>query len=141
LYQRILLCYHGTSHSAVALRQGTDIARFCEAELHVLGIVATTGGLAIAQAAGPSDLLGQERTRVQRALADADRDLTAKDINVITALREGDPATEILAYAHAIRAQLTVLGHSDKGALTRWFQGSTAGKLLHYLPCSLLIAI
>jgi nucleotide-binding universal stress UspA family protein len=58
---------------------------------------------------------------------------------VASVVRSGDPAVEIAAYAHEIGASLVVLGHTGKGALARWFQGSVGAKLLDHLPCSLLI--
>ena len=140
MYQKILMCYHATQHSAVALRQATDIARAFNAELHLLGIVVTSGGLAIAQSAGPTDVLGIEHERIRAALDQAASELAGQNVNVLTAIREGNAVTEILGYAHQIKADLVVLGHRERGAVARWFQGSTSSRLLDNLPCSLLIA-
>ena len=45
----IFVADDGSSFSEVALRQAADHARFCKAELHVLGIVLTTGYVSIAE--------------------------------------------------------------------------------------------
>lgn len=134
------MCYHATHHSTVALGQAADVALACNAELHLLGIVVTNGGMALAQSAGPTDVLGIEHDRIRKALDIAAGELFAQKVNVLTAIREGEPVTEILGYAHQIKADLVVLGHSEKGAVARWFQGSTSSRLLNNLPCSLLIA-
>lgn len=140
MYRKILLAYNGSAHSAAALRQAADLARAFEAELHVLGIVVTTGGLAMAQAAGPTDVIEMERARIRQALEAAAHDLKDQGVNVSACIRQGDPSNEIVGYALKIKADLVVLGHTDKGMLTRWFQGSIGSKLLSHLPCSLLIA-
>jgi nucleotide-binding universal stress UspA family protein len=63
----------------------------------------------------------------------------AQSINVISNIQEGDPQAEIIHYAHEIKADLVVLGHSGKGFIARWFEDSVGSKLLADLPCSLLI--
>lgn len=140
MYQKILLAYDGSSFSAAALRQGTDLARLCQAELHLLGIVVTTGSSLIVEAEGQIDVWGLERQDIERALASAAHDLGGKGVNAITSIRQGDPAIEIVTYAHEIKADLVVLGHSEKGIIVRWFEGSVGTELLNNLPCSLLIA-
>lgn len=140
MYQRILVAYNASKHSAIALREGVDIARMSKGELHVLGIVSNTGALAFAETAGGTDVLGMEHKRIQDALETVSNDLKDQGLNVTTSVLEGDPANQIIATAYHIKADLTVVGHSNKGGLARWFQGSVGAKLLSDLPCSLLIA-
>jgi nucleotide-binding universal stress UspA family protein len=140
MHKKILLAYNGSAHSEAAMRQAADLARLADAELHILGIVVTTGGLAMAQATGPIDVLDVERSRIQKAIEKAVHGLTEHKIKVHACIRQGDPANEIVAHARKIGADLVVLGHTDKGIITRWFQGSIGAKLLSDLPCSLLIA-
>jgi len=141
MHKKILLAYNGSAHSAAALRQAGELAKLAGAELHILGIVVTTGGLVMAQAAGSLDVMEMERVRIEKALQEAAADLTAQGVQVVTCVRQGEPANEIIAHARKIHADLTVLGHNDKGLLARWFEGGSVGaKLLAHLPCSLLIA-
>jgi nucleotide-binding universal stress UspA family protein len=140
MYQKILVAYNASRHSAIALREATDIARVSKGELHVLGIVSNTGALAIAETAGATNVLGMEHQRIQDALETVSDDLRDQGLNVATSILEGDPASQIIATAYRIRADLTVVGHGNKGVLARWFQGSVGAKLLSDLPCSLLIA-
>jgi len=140
MYRRILLAYNGTTYAAAALRQGAELARLCGAELHLLGIVSTSGGFAIAQAAGPQDVWGLEQQHLREALEKAARDIAGKGVNLVSVIREGDPAAEIVAYAREIKADLAVIGHRDRSALARWFGGSTSGRLIQDLHCNLLIA-
>lgn len=140
MYRKILVAYDGSSFSNIALRQSADLARLCKAELHLMGIVVTTGYMALAEGLGSIDVWGMERKQIEEALSAASHDLGGQGLNVITSIREGNPADEIIASAYALKADLAVLGHSNKGVLARWFEGSVGAKLLRDLPCSLLIA-
>ena len=68
MHKKILLAYNGSAHSAAALRQAGELAKLAGAELHILGIVVTTGGLVMAQAAGSLDVIEMERVRIEKAL-------------------------------------------------------------------------
>ncbi|HUY02386.1 MAG TPA: universal stress protein [Rhodocyclaceae bacterium] len=140
MYRKILLAYDDSTFSAAVLRQGAELASLCQAELHLLSIVVTTGVMAIAEAVGPGDVWGLEQQNRQLVVAAAAQDLHNQGLTVIACIRYGDPAVEIAAYAHEVNADLVVLGHTSKGMLTRWFQGSVGAKLLDHLPCSLLVA-
>jgi len=142
MYQKILVAYDGSSFSDVALRQGSDLARLCKAELHLVGIVAitTTDSLAMAEAAGGIDLWGMDRRALEVALNSAAQNLSSHALKATTSIREGNPANEIAACAAELKANLVVVGHSGKGVLARWFEGSVGARLLRDLPCNLLIA-
>ena len=139
MYKKILVAYDGSSFSDVALHQAADLARLCKAELHLLGIMAITSVSALAVGTGSIDIWGMERKQIEDALETAARDLTSQGLNVMTSIREGDPAIEIVAHAIEIKSDLVALGHSDKGIFARWFVGSVGAGLLRDLPCSLLI--
>ena len=140
MYRKILLAYDGSTFSAAALKQSAELATLCKAELHLLSIAATTGGMAIAEAAGVADVWGQGEKELERLVASAVDELRNQHLTVITCIQYGDPASEIAAYANQIQADLVVLGYAHRGILSRWFQGSVSAKLLDHLPCSLLVA-
>ena len=140
MYKKILVAYDGSGFSEVALHQAADLARLCKAELNLLGIMAITSISAVAQGTGSIDIWGMERKQIEDALETAARDLASQSLNVMTSIREGNPAIEIISYAHEMKADLVVIGHTDKGVLERLFEGSVGAKLLRDLPCSLLIA-
>jgi len=139
MFQKILLAYNGSIHSAAALKQAADLALLSKAELHILGIVVTSGAMAFAQAEGAIDLVEIERSRIQQAVETAAAELSGQGVNVAYSIRKGDPAEEIVSHAFRIKADLAVLGHTEKGVIARWFQGSIGAQLLSHLPCSLLI--
>jgi nucleotide-binding universal stress UspA family protein len=59
MFGKILLAYDGSALAAPALRQSADVARLCKAELHLLGIVPTTGFMALAEGRDPSASAGR----------------------------------------------------------------------------------
>ena len=140
MFHKILLAYDGSSFGAAALRQSADLAHLSKAELHLLGIVVTTGYMALAEGLnGGVDLWGMERTNLQKAMDAAVHDLGPRKPAVVPSIQEGDPATMIIAYAHEIKADLVVIGHSGQGIVSRWLIGSVGSRLLNELPCSLLV--
>jgi len=141
VYHTILVAYDGTDGSCVALRQGAELAQACNAQLHVLAIVVTSGGLLLEPAAVPASLLLTERTVLLDAMTAAVGDLGEIGHSVLTCVRDGEASAEIIVYAHEIEADLVVLGHSEKSLFASWFESATGKHLLRHLPCSTLIAI
>jgi nucleotide-binding universal stress UspA family protein len=141
MYQTIIIAYDGTAVGDAALHEAARLARLCEARLHILAIVVTTGGLLLDPATVSIDLLESERQCLDQALDKAAQRLARQGLIATTCIRDGDPAVEIVAYAHEIKADLVVTGHNHKGMLARWFEGSVATRLADTMPCSMLIVI
>jgi nucleotide-binding universal stress UspA family protein len=81
-----------------------------------------------------------EASRHGRELADAAAAHLAADGVVADAVvREGDPAAAIVAEAIAWGADVIVVGMRGHGLLKRFLLGSTARKILHHAPMSVLI--
>ena len=139
MFQKILVAYDGSACGSVALEKGADLAKLCDAELHLLGIVATTGFMALAEGAGSMDIWGMERERLEQALDTAAHGLAARGVKIVSTIREGDPEVEIINFIHEIKADLVVIGHTRKGLFSRWLVGSVGADLLANLPCSVLI--
>ena len=140
MYDRILVAYNASTNSTIALREAVNIARVNNAELTVLAIVPNAGSFTTVELTGPMDVQGAVHNRVEEAVEAVSRELREDGINVRTNIRQGDPADEIIATAYRMKADLVVIGHTTKGMLARWLQGSVGAKLLSDLPCSLLIA-
>jgi nucleotide-binding universal stress UspA family protein len=138
MFKKIVLAYDGSPHAAAALRKSSELALLCNAELHLLGIVVITGSVALAGEYGTANFFGLEQAAIKESLEAAVNDL-GDHVSVHTRIRDGNPAEQIAAYAHEIGADLAVIGHSDKGFLARWFEGSTGAKLIRDLPCNLLV--
>lgn len=140
MFQKILVAYDGSTSSTIALHQGMELARLCQGELHLFGVIVSTGGMAIGQAAGAEDVLGREGNAIRNSLEDVAGKLHAEGLRVMTLTVEGSPAEEIARYALQMGADLLVIGHIPHFSLGHWLQGSVAKALLRNLPCSILVA-
>jgi nucleotide-binding universal stress UspA family protein len=58
--------------------------------------------------------------------------------NVTTVLKQGDPASEILAHSQAQDIDLIVAGSRGLSAIEGWWWGSVSRKLVHYAAGSVL---
>ncbi|MBX9884096.1 MAG: universal stress protein [Novosphingobium sp.] len=140
MFRRIVVAYESSGASEGALRRGAELARVCQSELHLLGIVVTSGGLLLDPAYVPDELIEAERCFLLEKLEDTARVFAHAGIHAKTAIRDGLPTAEITAYIKEIKADLVVIGHSRKGGLARWLEGSVGLNLLESMPCSLLVA-
>ena len=139
MFQKILVAYDGSPSSETALSQGGELARLCQGELHLFGVIVSTGGMAIGQAAGAEDMLGREGNAIRSSLEDVAGKLRAEGLRVVTQTAEGSPAEEIARYALETGADLLIIGHIPHFSLGHWLQGSVAKALLRELPCSILV--
>lgn len=139
MYQTILLAYDGATYSEQVLQRGAELARLCQGQLHLLSIVNTTGNMAIAEAVGTTDVWGLEQEKLQAIVDKAVEELQKQGLHVVACIRNGVPESDIISYAREINADLVILGHTSKGMLSRWLQGSVCAKLLDHLPCNLLV--
>jgi nucleotide-binding universal stress UspA family protein len=54
-------------------------------------------------------------------------------------VRFGQPAEEIISYAHDIRADLIAMSTHGRSGLARWTYGSVADRVLHAAECPVLL--
>lgn len=142
MYQTILLAYDGSQQGREALDQGAELASLCQARVHLLAIVAQELGVALAEAAAPSeDLAEREYQEVRSILEEGAEGLRQSGLAVETRIRRGNPAEEIGRMALEVGADLIVVGHREQSALARWWRGSVGASLLAQAPCSLLVAV
>ena len=141
MYRTILLAYDGSRQGREALDQGAELASLCGARIYLFAVVAHELGVALAEAAAPSDLPEREYQEVRRVLAAGAEELRRAGFSVETRLGTGNPAEEIGRMAHEVAADLIVVGHREQSALARWWRGSVGASLLAHAPCSLLVAV
>ncbi len=141
MYRKILLAYDGTREGRAVLREGAELAQRCGAGVHLLAVVHPGTGILFAEGADPTNLLDEERRHAEQVLADGKEKLRQRGLEAEATLRSGDPAREIVALAESIGADLIVLGHQRRNALSRWWRGSVDAEVFNAAPCSLLITV
>ncbi len=54
-------------------------------------------------------------------------------------IREGNPASEILSTAKEGAFDVVVVGHRGKGKVRELFMGSISEKIVHTVPCTVIV--
>lgn len=134
---KILLPVDFSERAVGAAQYAKTLARHCHSEVTMLHVVkpiayAMDGG-AMAEAASSgwfADWLADSRRSLEHFQADE-----FEGIPVTRALVEGDPAKEIIKYAHDIHAGLIVLPTHGYGPFRRFILGSVTAKVLHDADC------
>jgi nucleotide-binding universal stress UspA family protein len=80
-----------------------------------------------------------EEEHAQALIQEALTHLNSAEQPVISVLRRGDAATEILNYAEEMKIDLIVVGSRGLSEFRGWLLGSVSRKLVHYAKCSVLI--
>jgi nucleotide-binding universal stress UspA family protein len=135
---RILLAVDSSPYSAVATQRVAErpwpepsVAPI----LNVARISATSEGFWDGGAANEHlahSLLLQAREVVERVASH----LQASGLSIETAVRQGDPRTEIEDEAKAWNADLIVLGSHGRTGVRRWLLGSVAEHVVRHAHCS-----
>jgi nucleotide-binding universal stress UspA family protein len=125
--------------SAHAVDLAVDLATSIQAELafvHVIDpgeLVAPAGGL-------PPDELRRVVEQEAHRILDAATARAHVEPPAWTFLKEGKPATEIVAAAREWGADLIVVGTHGRTGLGSVFMGSVAQAVVHQSPCPILLA-
>lgn len=122
---QILMTTHGAPHDEVALRFGAEIARRAGELATVLTVVKHE----------------KDRPQGDAVLAHARGILEMRGLKAWTKLRIGHPAAEIVREAEEGGHGLVIVGDSqDHNLVTRFFQGSTAVRVVEHAPCPVIVA-
>lgn len=65
--------------------------------------------------------------------------LKAGEFEIVSVIRSGDAATEILDYARIHEVSLIVTGSRGLSAVKGWLLGSVSRKLIYHSKCSVLV--
>lgn len=134
MYDRILLPTDASPGVDRAVEHAIDAAKRYDAELHVLSVVdAETYG------SYPGDEYVHEHEGLEHALEEAGRDAVeeiastaaAANVSAETAIRDGIPHEEILAYVDAEDIDLVVMGSKNRPGEYRRLLGSVAERVAH----------
>ena len=131
MYERILVPTDGSAGTAHVALQAIDLATQYDAPIHVLHVLPDGGVLG-----GGAD--EERRERSQRVVERLARMADVHDVDAETAIREGDPATEILDYAEEVGADLIVAGTHGRTGVGRRVIGSVAERLVRHADCPVM---
>jgi nucleotide-binding universal stress UspA family protein len=121
-----------SKHSDYAFRLACSFAQAHGAKIHVLHIAR---GPVIAPVEG---VIPPEPERYKEELTEKLNQMQGEDPNILVEHQlvfVGDPAAEICRVAHAIKAELIVMGTHGRTGLGRLLMGSVAAKVVREAPC------
>ena len=136
MYDDILVPTDGSEPATRAVEQGLAIADRFDATLHVLFV-------ADVDERTPWDL---SESRAAESVREHGRELTAgvaeqapASLEVVSVVEEGDPRTEILAYADDNAIDVIVMGTRGLSGIDRFLLGSVAEHVMRNADCSVLV--
>jgi nucleotide-binding universal stress UspA family protein len=145
LITKILVAIDGSECSERALDFALDLAEKYSASLLIMNVlqmpVYGSPEEPMAVSAGTVTFAKDLREVHEGLLAKAaERAASAKpNVQVITALREGNPPAQIVAAATEGSFDVVVLGHSGQGRFREWLLGSTTERVAHLARCVVII--
>jgi nucleotide-binding universal stress UspA family protein len=144
--QRMLVPLDGDPDHEQALQVAADLARACQAELHMLMIVPTLGTLPGEQAATATLLPGSTNAMLDMAeesaqeyLKQARSRLQVPSLPLGIHVQRGDPARQIVDTALETKADLIVMGTHGKRSMDAFWSGSVTPKVAGRAPLPLLL--
>jgi nucleotide-binding universal stress UspA family protein len=141
LYRKILLAYDGTAESALALREGAELARLSGARAYLYAVLNLAPTLMGVEGMGGGDLISSELERFKAILKEGVRYLRDRGVEAEGHLVQGLPPDEIVRAAQSFGADLVILGYHRRKGFAKWWHTPTSSQILDRLPCSLLVAI
>lgn len=120
MYRKILVGTDGSSTAARAVDRAVEVASTSGASLTIFSV-------------------GESRRAKQVVAAERDRH-AASGVELETLVSEGDPVSALLDTARDGAYDLLVLGNRGMTGVARFLRlGAVPNKVVHHLPCSLLI--
>ena len=139
IYSTVVVGTDGSATAELALARAIELARLAGATLHVVTVSDPE----------PAPASPGERRAAPSTRADFQADLAldsalerqgAGDLRVEQHVRTGEPATEIVAIAKQVDADVVVLGSRGMRGAGRLL-GSIPNKVSHRAPCDVLIVL
>lgn len=140
-YRTILVPLDGSVAAELALGEAARVARATGARLLLLTVTLSPAMIAEIgmDAVWLTSAFAQQDQELAAALDATVRRVAAPDLEVRTAIRTGDPATEILAACAAEHADLIVMSTQGRSGLDRVLLGSVALKVVRHASLPVLL--
>ncbi len=138
----IVVATDGSQAGSQALAEAIGLARALACRLLIVTVwrpVQGDFGLPYSNLGVAAELVEAERGHAELTLADAKASAERAGLKVETALRSGDPATEICRLAAAEQATLVVVGSHGHGFMLTVLLGSVSAAVLHRAPCPVVV--
>jgi nucleotide-binding universal stress UspA family protein len=147
LIRNVLVAVDGSENSDRALDFTLDFAEKYNATVTVLNVseLPAMGVVPIE----PTNVSGESMVMIAKDLQRIHEDILTKavaharevkpNVSVSSKLREGDPASEIVAEAKENGVDVVVVGHRGLSKVREIFLGNISAKVAHLAPCPVII--
>ena len=147
MIHNVLVAVDGSENSGRALDFGLDLAEKYGATVEVLNVIEspTMGAVPLE----PTNFSGESTVVFAKDLQRFHEEILIKavfhakeikpNVVVLSKLREGNPALEIVAEAKDEGFDIVLVGHSGLGRVRELFLGNISEKVVHLAPCSVTI--
>lgn len=141
-FERVMIAVDGSKPSTDALHLGADLARRFGAAIAIVHVLDFVKGFAPELGIVDERIIEGQRVAGQAVLDTAHHAICpAGDAGVLPVtrlLREGDPASEIVAAANQWQADVIIIGTHARGPVGRFLLGSTAEAVVRRAHCPVL---
>ncbi|HET6453423.1 MAG TPA: universal stress protein [Armatimonadota bacterium] len=143
MYKQILIPLDGSELAEGAISHAMEIAKAFKAKVTLLSVVEPVAVYPQPGAVGPvvsvSMDVQDEVGKVAEYLDGVADKLRQEGIDVLRVVREGDPAGQIVDYAHLNQVDLIVMSTHGRSGIQRLVYGSVAEHVLHHATVPILL--
>jgi nucleotide-binding universal stress UspA family protein len=131
---RVLFAYDGSAFSKRALRYAKVLGGGAD-----MTVITVTQILLEAPHTEQSTAPERGAREARRQLEEAQAILTEDGIEAELVQAAGNPAAEIIAAAEERGADLIVIGHRGRSAISRFIEGSVSDRVVRHATCDVLV--
>ena len=140
LFRKILVAFDGSPGSWKAFDFALELHALCKnngsPEIYVLSVVRPPEPIEIVEMGAVIDAATTHYEEQFRQIVAKVKD---KDLVLHTEILTGNPADQIVRYAHEKKCDVVVLGHRGKSRVADWLLGSVPKRVSSYAPCNVII--
>lgn len=123
----LLIPTDGSEPAERAATRGLELADQLDAQIHVLSVVEPTDPVVEAKETNGDEFADEATRKIEQECRD-------RDLDVITSIRTGKPAVEIVEYVSDNDIGGIVIGTQGHGGFTRWLVGSVTDTVVRTAP-------
>jgi len=142
MFQDIVFAYDGSAESLAMLEEGITLAQRFSARCHMVAVIPPWSSMALAAGPLPGEMVEDQQSQAAAILVDGLARLRQAGLEATGKVRVWEePAEAIGAFARESGADLVIVGHQQRSAISRWWRSSVGHSLMDHVSCSLLICM
>jgi nucleotide-binding universal stress UspA family protein len=139
MFSKLLVAVDGSENSLRALEAAIFLSKKIDAQITALHVMEKAPTVYIHPQKELEELLRNYRKESERILEKCQEIGSNNEIELNTAISEGNAASKIIQYAERGLFDMIVMGHRGSGKFKEMVLGSVSEKVLHQTKCSVLI--